>query len=174
MERIKFDKRIDKDLVDVYTVFNRFSSDLIGTTVYASNSIEDFQDLDRCKKGIVDHINSPHGFAVTLENADTLYFFDFVVPAFSVKVEENVFRPYTLEEFTDIFTVGQPIKFRKKGEVGNERYLILNGYSNCKLFGETTTDIYIGRGAYTLDELFNKYEWQASDTEDFQPFGVAA
>ena len=37
-ETIKFDERIDKDLIDVYTVFNRFSSDLIGTTVYASNS----------------------------------------------------------------------------------------------------------------------------------------
>ena len=38
-----FDKRIDKDLVDVYTIFNRFSNDLLGTTVYASNSIKDFQ-----------------------------------------------------------------------------------------------------------------------------------
>ena len=92
-----FDKRIDKDLVDVYTIFNRFSNDLLGTTVYASNSIKDFQDLDRCKKGIVDHINK-RGFAVTLENGDT-FFFDFVIPSFSVKVEEKVFRPCTLDEF---------------------------------------------------------------------------
>ena len=76
-------------------------------------------------------------------------------------------------EFNDKFTVGQPIKFRKKGEVGNERYLILNGYSHNEILGETTTDIYIGRGAYTLDELFTKYEWQEHYTEDFEPFGVA-
>ena len=75
-------------------------------------------------------------------------------------------------EFTDKFTVGQPIKFRKKGMIGHERYLILNGYSHNQLLGETTTDIYIGRGAYTLDELFSKYEWQEHYTEDFEPFGV--
>ena len=30
-----FDKRIDKDLVDVYTIFNRFSNKLLCTTLYA-------------------------------------------------------------------------------------------------------------------------------------------
>lgn len=169
--RIKFDKRIDKDLVDVYTVFNRFSSDLIGTTVYASNSIKDFQDLDRCKKGMVDHLNHPHGFAVTLENGDTL-FFDFAVPAFSVKVEEKVFRPYTIEEFQKIFTLGSPIKFRKKGEKKDEWFSVMTGYWNHQIEDEVITYILIGPVQYTLDELFEEYEWQESDTEEFEPFGV--
>lgn len=123
MER-KFDKRIDKDLVDVYTVFNRFSSDLIGTTVYASNVIKSFQNLENCKKGIVDHINK-HGFAVTLENGDTL-FFDFVIPAFSVKVEEKVFRPCALDEFG--LHIGDLIRFRRKDDHNFEICTMYMGY----------------------------------------------
>ena len=101
--------------------------------------------------------------------------FSFFIPDSELlprKPKEKQYRPYTLMEFEDKFHIGLPIKFRKKGEVGNERYLILNGYSNYKLFDEITTDIYIGRGAYTLDELFSKYEWQEHYTEDFEPFGV--
>lgn len=164
MER-KFDKRIDKDLVDVYTVFNRFSSDLIGTTVYASNSIEDFQDLDRCKKGIVDHINSPHGFAVTFENDDTL-FFDFVIPGFSVKVEEKVFRPCTLDEFG--LHIGDLIKFRRKDDHNFEICTMYMGYRR-KNGG---VNVLLGNNYYTLKELFEDYEWYDSDSHTWEIFGV--
>ena len=169
MER-KFDKRIDKDLIDVYTIFNRFSSDLIGTTVYASNVLKNFQNLENCKKGIVDHIDN-HGFAVTLENGETFFFY-FVIPAFSVKVEEKVFRPYTLREFLFEFPIGQPIKFRKKGEKKDEWLSVLTGYWNHQIGDEVVTYIFIGPVQYTLDELFNDYEWQTSNTKDFKPFGV--
>lgn len=162
MER-KLDKRIDKDLVDVYTVFNRFSSDLIGTTVYASNSIEDFQDLDRCKKGIVDHINSPHGFAVTLENDDTL-FFDFAVPAFSVKVEEKVFRPFIFEEFIqNVGDVGSCVRFKHKDDSEVFRSVITE-------IRETSGDVVLGSLTANLNGLFNQFEYY--NGEAWVPFGV--
>lgn len=162
MER-KLDKRIDKDLVDVYTVFNRFSSDLIGTTVYASNSIEDFQDLDRCKKGIVDHINSPHGFAVTFENDDTL-FFDFAVPSFSVKVEEKEFRPFTLEEFIqNVGDVGSCVRFKHKDDSEVFRSVITE-------IRETSGDIVLGGLTANLNGLFNQFEYY--NGEAWVPFGV--
>lgn len=162
MER-KLDKRIGKDLVDVYTVFNRFSSDLIGTTVYASNSIEDFQDLDRCKKGIVDHINSPHGFAVTLENDDTL-FFDFAVPAFSVKVEEKVFRPFTFEEFIqNVGDVGSCVRFKHKDDSEVFRSVIIE-------IRETSGDVVLGSLTANLNGLFNQFEYY--NGEAWVPFGV--
>lgn len=163
MER-KFDKRIDKDFVDVYTVFNRFSSDLIGTTVYASNSIEDFQDLDRCKKGIVDHINSPHGFAVTLGNGET-FFFDFVIPAFAVKIE--TLRPFTIKEFQETFTIGYPINFRKKGDTRDNLLLFLGN-----TWVENKEAVEIGNEKYSLEELFNNYEYKKLHMNEFKPFGV--
>lgn len=36
----------------------------------------------------------------------------------------------------------------------------------------TITYIYIGSQGYTLDALFNDYEWQEHYAEDFKPFGV--
>ena len=159
-----FDKRIDKDLVDVYTIFNRFSNDLLGTTVYASNSIKDFQNLDRCKKGIVDHINK-RGFAVTLENGDT-FFFDFVIPSFSVKVEEKVFRPCTLDEFG--LHIGDLIKFRRKDNHDFEICTMYMGYRR-KNGG---VNVLLGNNYYSLQELFEDYEWYDSDSNTWEMFGV--
>ena len=86
--------------------------------------------------------------------------------------KEKRYRPYTLMEFNDKFTVGQPIKYRRKGNEGWEKYLILNGYRHEQRDNRTITYIYIGSIPFTLDELFNEYEWQEHYTEDFEPFGV--
>lgn len=160
-ETIKFDERIDKDLIDIYTAFNRFSSDLIGTTVYASNSIENFQDLDRCKKGIVDHINK-HGFAVTLENGET-FFFDFVIPSFSVKVEKTL-KPYTLEEFIkNVGDAGGCVRYRLKSNHEVFRSVITE-------IRETSGDIVLGSLTANLNGLFNNFEYFNGET--WVPFGV--
>ena len=175
---MKLDKRIRRE--DIFDCFNAEKAEkYIGERGYFSNNLCDFSDLvnNRPKNGTLEFgtlgkihndLDSPYYMK---ENVTVNGFF---IPesVLKPKPKEKQYRALTIDEFKDKFHIGQPISFRKKGEVGNERYLILNGYSNCKLFDEITTDIYIGRGAYTLDELFNKYEWQASDTEDFQPFGV--
>ena len=163
---------LDKRIIDRKYIYDCFNADdareFIGEECFMANDIELFINLDRINVYTLDKIED--GFY----NKEEDEYFDFCLPVRWLKPEEKQkqYRPYTFMEFTNIFTVGQPIKFRKKGEVGNERYLILNGYSHNQLIGETTTDIYIGIGAYTLDELFSKYEWQEHYTEDFKPFGV--
>ena len=79
------------------------------------------------------------------------------------------YRPYTIDEFYERFSMGQPIRYRRKGDV-LVRCLILNRYADSERDAEGT--IYIGDIPYTLDELFSKYEWQEHYTEDFKPFGV--
>ena len=164
--------KLDKRIIDRKYIYDCFNADdareFIGEECFMANDIELFINLDRINVYTLDKIED--GFY----NKEEDEYFDFCLPVRWLKPEEKQkqYRPYTLMEFTNIFTVGLPIKFRKKGEVGNERYLILNGYSHNQLIGETTTDIYIGIGAYTLDELFSKYEWQEHYTEDFKPFGV--
>lgn len=169
MVRIKkFDERIDKDLADIYTVFNRFSNDLLGTTVYASNVIKNFQNLENCKKGIVDHINK-HGFAVTLENGET-FFFDFVIPCFSVKVEKTL-KPYTVVEFENnldkmIYSDGL-IHFRPKGSKTQHYALRYNGYiSNSK-----TTVYCLGSREYSAEDLFKNFEYLYKN-DNWNTFGV--
>ena len=176
---MKLDKRI-KSKSDILSCFDtdkltcckKVITNHIGKKGYFANEISSFCDINICKYGTLGSVLGDQQESFYM--SETEESFSYFIPEYFVKPKENQYRPYTLNEFKDKFHIGQPICFRKTGEVGNERYLILNGYSNCKLFDEITTDIYIGRGAYTLDELFNKYEWQASDTEDFQPFGVAA
>lgn len=86
--------------------------------------------------------------------------------------KEKKHRPYTLQEFKDIFTIGQPIKYRRKGNVGLENEIVLDGYSHEQRGDQIFTYIFIGVEEYTLQELFENYEWQKHYTEDFQPFGV--
>ena len=137
---------------------------------YFSNDIGDFKCIDLCKYGTLEKIYSdqPDPFHAKEAFIDFKHF----IPECFVKPKEKKFRPYTFMEFTDKFTVGQPIKFRQKGAEGYERYLILNGYQHEQHEGRTVTYIYIGSYGYTLDALFNDYEWQEHYTEDFKPFGV--
>ena len=75
------------------------------------------------------------------------------------------YRPYTIDEFYERFQMGEPIRYRRKGDV-LVRCLILNRYADSE------GTVYIGNILYTLDELFNRYEWYEDYTEDFKPFGV--
>ena len=170
---MKLDKRIENERL-IYTPFATTKPKL-HEKGYFTDNIHSFNNLKNCRYGeLINHDDNQYSYCCEFNGGDTIAWFAFYIPESSLKQKEKQkqFRPYTLMEFNDKFTVGQPIKFRKKGEVGNERYLILNGYSHNEILGETTTDIYIGRGAYTLDELFTKYEWQEHYTEDFEPFGV--
>ena len=156
--------------IDSIRSFNTKNDDCLGKFGYFTKFVQNFDDLDKVRKGVC---GFKDGSRFPFYEGDQS--FQFFIPDSELlprKPKEKKYRPYTFMEFTDIFTVGRPIKFRKKGEVGCERYLILNGYSHNQILGETTTDIYIGRGAYTLDELFSKYEWQEHYTEDFEPFGI--
>ena len=177
----KLDKRIQK-VTDIKTPFSEDFEELsnyIGFNVYGADDFNDFHNLEACFFGALKYVyndDSNYPFVIDSGRPGNTMPFRFMIlekDLESKEKKEKKYRPFTLEEFQQFFTIGQPIKFRQKGAVGYERYLILNGYSNYKLFDEITTDIYIGRGAYTLDELFSKYEWQASDTEEFKPFGVA-
>ena len=165
---MKLDKRIT-DRKFIYDCFNADKAkEFIGEDCFMTNDIELFKDLDRINIYKLDKIED--GFYNEEENE----YFDFCLPVRWLKPEEKQkqYRPYTFMEFNDIFTVGRPIKFRRKGFIGHEMYLILNGYQHEQREGRTVTYIYIGSYGYTLNALFNDYEWQEHYTEDFKPFGV--
>lgn len=156
--------------IDSIRSFNTKNDDCLGKFGYFTKFVQNFDDLDKVRKGVC---GFKDGSRFPFYEGDQS--FQFFIPDSELlprKQKEKKYRPYTFMEFTDIFKVGLPIKFRKKGEVGCERYLILNGYMHEQREGQTFTYIYIGSYPYTLDELFNAYEWQESYTEDFQPFGV--
>ena len=164
---MKLDKRISSDLRDVYTLYCRNNDNLLGIEVYASNDIDDFNNIDRCKKGKVDYIDPVHGYAVKIDSENTCYF-NFVIPAMCVK--EKTLRPYTLEEFQKIFTLGKAIQFRRKDDKEHPVNLVFLGYTwlNDRIAVE------IGHEKYFLDVLLNDFEWYNEYKDEFTPFGVAA
>lgn len=167
---MELDKRI-KSLSDVLTCFDiEKAKEFLGEKGYFADDLYCFTDLRSCTYGtLTDACDDQAGpFHAREDNAYHQHF----IPECLLKTKEKQHRPYTFMEFTDKFTVGQPIKFRQKGAVGYERYLILNGYQHEQHEGRTITYIYIGSQGYTLDALFNDYEWQEHYTEDFKPFGV--
>ena len=172
---MKLDKRIENERL-IYTPFTTTKPKL-HEKGYFTDDITSFIDLKNCRYGeLVEHdgLDYPYPYCCEFnDGSDTTDdWYAFYIPESSLKREEKQFRPYTLMEFSDIFTVGQPIKYRKKGLVGWEMYLVLNGYRHEQRNNKTITYIYIGSNRYTLDELFDNYEWQEHYTEDFKPFGV--
>ena len=167
---MELDKRI-KSLSDILTCFDiERAKEFLGEKGYFAGDLYCFTDLQSCTYGtLTDACDDQAGpFHMREDNAYHQHF----IPECSLKPKEKQYRPYTFMEFTAIFTFGRPIKLRQKGAVGWERYLILNGYQHEQHEGRTITYIYIGSQGYTLDALFNDYEWQEHYTEDFKPFGV--
>ena len=172
---MELDKRI-KSLSDILTCFDvERAKEFLGEKGYFAGDLYCFADLRR--------VCPPYGTLAnvfddpddTFQRKEDSIYYPYFVPECLLKPKEKQYRPYTFMEFTDKFTVGQPIKFRRKGKVGHERYLILNGYEH-ELDGlhddQTITYVYIGAIPYTFNELFKNYEWQEHYTEDFKPFGV--
>ena len=168
---MELDKRI-KALSDILTCFDvERAKEFLGEKGYFAGGLYCFMNLQRsCLYGTLANVfDDPDD--VFQRREDSIYYPCFV-PECLLKIKEKQHRPYTFMEFTDKFTVGQPIKFRRKGKVGWECYLILNGYRHEQHNDQTITFIYIGSYPYTLGQLFNDYEWQEHYTEDFKPFGV--
>lgn len=166
---MNLDKRI-KSLTDILTCFDiEKAKSFVGQKGYFANDLNCFSVVEPCC--FYDTLTEVKDCGSPFKDDDGCYWNLFIPESF-LKPKERQYRPYTFMEFTDIFTVGRPIKFRQKGAVGYERYLILNGYQHEQHEGRTITYIYIGSQGYTLDALFNDYEWQEHYTEDFEPFGV--
>ena len=167
---MKLDKRIENERL-IYTPFATTKPKL-HEKGYFTDNIHSFNNLKNCRYGeLINHDDNQYSYCCEFNGGDTIAWFAFYIPESSLKREEKQFRPYTFMEFTDIFTVGRPIKYRRKGLIGWEIYLILNGYRHEQRNNKTITYIYIGSNRYTLDELFDNYEWQEHYTEDFEPFG---
>lgn len=168
---MKLDDRIINPL-EIYSPVNVMLAQVyIGQSGIFSNDSQDFENLKNAKLRVLTSLELREGY--TKRFCGDGFWYEYFLPLANVEPEkEKKYRPYTLQEFCDKFTVGQPIKFRQKGKVGWERYLILDGYNHEQYENRTVTYIHIGAIPYTLEELFNAYEWQEHYTEDFKPFGV--
>ena len=170
---MELDPRIEKESL-IYTPFSKAEINL-HEKGYFTNDIMAFDNLKNCAYGELDDrdIDLTYPYWCKPDDGSLMDSYLFYIPESSLKPAEKAYRPFTLSEFTEKFPVGQPIKFRKKGKEEDELYLILLGYRGRKCNGKAIPNIYIGYSMpFTLDELFNDYEWQDPATGDWVPFGV--
>lgn len=174
--------KLDPRINDTFLISDPFNAEAankyIGRSGYFTDAIFNFSNLDNCCTGMLVCVEAdnrhPYYCGIADEGAIVSGNFSFFLSAEFVeeKPKEKKFRPYTFMEFADKFPVGQPIKFRKKGNAEDELYLILLGYRSRQCNDKTIPNIYIGYSMpFTLDELFNDYEYRVGD--EWKPFGVA-
>lgn len=168
---MKLDNKVKED----YIIFSCFGTEqakqYVDTKGYFTNDIGDFSNLDDCYYGTLNVVddNSSRSYL----NKDVPLYFNFFLPEEFVKEKQvkKKYRPYTIVEFCLTFKIGQPIRFRNK-ETKCDKFVIFSGYELLK----DGWSVMMGNYDFTLEHLFNKYEWQKHDTENYtenyQPFGV--
>lgn len=173
---MKLDPRIIL-LTDIITCFDTGSEKTkknIGKKGYFSFRLGSFYDLSICDYGTLDLIdtanrNDDHGSDDVFHRKENDCYYSFFIPDSSLlKPKEKKYRPYTFKEFKDIFTIGQPIKYRRKAYRELIHNVMFIGYreDNMGLI------VLLGNAAYSLEELFEQYEYFFENGKTWVPFGV--
>ena len=84
--------------------------------------------------------------------------------------EEKKYRPFSLEEFLSKFSIGTKISFRSR-DLTRSIYGLFEGYQTDKDKTEAYHKITICNLWYTLNDLFERYEY-LDEHGEWQPFGV--
>lgn len=167
---MELDPRI-KSVSDILTPFDTERAEqFIGQKGFFANDIYCFRAGEPyCAYGALLNVFDTPDQTDPFQKREDGDLYSFFIPESSLKPAEKKYRPYTLEEFCNKFPVGRPINLRMRGgdEIGN---FLLIGYWQKQ--GKEDANIYIGRGSYDLEELFENYEWLDGATGDWVPFGV--
>ena len=162
--RIK-DRSVIKTLLDVDKTF-------VGKAGYFAYRLHELTDLNKCYHGKitdVDELNKTDDYCFKFNcygtPAKSMYFIadeDLLPPA------EKYAQFRTIDQFLEYFTIGDIIKFRRKGYTYNYEKSMLTGvkFIDCCCYA------YIANDIYTFTELFNDYELYLDDTIGWIPFGV--
>lgn len=168
--KLKLDKRIpNKDCI--FTCFDTECAEvLLGKRGYFTNCYTLFENINSLVKGTLigideSFVSEKYHANVGKEKVRKEYY-SFFLPEDYLKPEEKVFRPYTLDEFG--FHIGDLKRFRRKDDHNFEICTMYMGYRK-KNGG---VNVLLGNNYYTLEELFEDYEWYDSDSNTWKIFGV--
>ena len=177
---MELDKRI-KALTDIQSVTNGCHDwEFMTKKGYFANSIFDFKDLSKCEYGeYVDYREHDKCFhcEVILPDGTTDYnWFSYFLPEDSLLPEEKPekkYRPFSLEEFSNIFKVGDLVEFRYK-DSDEVKCAMFTGYiTDVDRIDDKTPgacELMLGIFHYSLLDLFKDFE--LSYNGEWQPFGV--
>ena len=169
---MELDKRIVPGKRPLSCFDTEQAKQFIGKKCYFSDDARDFMNLDKADGDTLFYVAELQNIWTSEEYcfADNSNDWRFILPLEWVGEEkkESEYRSYTLTEFLKKFTIGRPIKFRRKSNSEHEHLLVFGGYFT---HDDGYIEIILGRYSFALMELFRYYEWQDSNG-NWQPFGV--
>ena len=133
----------------------------IGKMCYISDNYDFFCDMDLTQQKILKGV----------EDCEVPFHFDsdkqaeFCLPCDWV-TKEKQYRPCTLDDFG--LHIGDLIRFRRKDDHNIEVCTMYMGYMK----NNGIVKVMLGNTYYSLEELFDNYEWFDKDSNTWEPFGV--
>ena len=159
---MKLDNRIINPL-EIYSPVNAMLAQVyIGQNGIFSNDSQDFENLKNAKLRVLTSLELREGY--TKRFCSNGFWYEYFLPL--ANVENKKYRPCTLEEFS--LHIGDLIRFRKKDDHNFEIGTMYMGY----IKNNGIVRVMLGNTYYSLEELFNDFEWFDKDSNTWEPFGV--
>ena len=173
---MELDKRIENERL-IYTPFATTKPKL-HEKGYFTDNIHSFNNLKNCRYGeLINHDDNQYSYCCEFNGGDTIAWFAFYIPESSLKQKEKQYRPYTLNEFLDKYTVCANIRIRQRDRT-YQYFGKLIGYgfptdpNTGKQNGDNDAIVCIGGYSFKLTELFTDYEQYDNMKDIWVPFGV--
>lgn len=160
---MELDKRILEGKKPLDCFDTEIAKQFIGKKGYFSNYLNVYTNLCNMEEGVLHSLDEQHGEAFVEEYAKWKFF----LPAEWVKPEEpeKKYRPYTLTEFVNTYSLGDEVIIRTKDNSTN-RHVLFTEYEE----GKGRDDVRLGQYWYTFMILFNNYELYIDG--EWKPFGI--
>ena len=170
---MELDKRIidGKKPLDCIDAESESVKSFIGKKGYFANHISEFANISDLKEHVLTCINPDEPDCEVYEANCTSW--EYFLPEEWVEEPEKKYRPYTLEEFSNIFEIGDLIVFKMKND-DEVKCAMFTGYlTDVERIDDKTpgaVELMLGIFHYSLSSLFEDFEL-FYDSE-WQPFGV--
>ena len=163
---MELDKRIKEGKRPLTCFDVEIAKQFIGKEGYFSHYIDNYADLKNTVLGTLGSTGDIYheSFVCTEETFDN-YYYEFFIPAEWVKEPEKKYRPFSLIEFVDQYSLGDEVIVRRKSERNKIRHRLFVEYTENE-----TKVVHLGSYWFTFEELFNEYELYTG--EKWKPFGI--
>lgn len=169
---MELDKRIMSGKKPL-TAFDELESKYIGTDCFFSDKPSDFADLSKCQVGKLMSLDAVSGmFGASKNNSYAVFYFCLPCEWVEEKKEAK-YRPFSLDEFFNIFEVGDLIVFKMKND-DEVKCAMFTGYiTDDERIDDKTPgacEVMLGIFHYSLFSLFEDFELFYNG--EWQPFGI--
>ena len=164
---MELDKRI-KAITDIQSVTSILNNRDLDKKGYFADHIAEFKDLSKCMYGeFVEYREHEQCFLCEIDHYDGTFdhtYYRYFIPEDSllpVEKPEKKYRPYSLEEFLEIFGIGDQIVFRVKND-DDIKCAMFTGYiTDVERIDDKTPgacEVMLGIFHYSLLDLFKDFE----------------